>query len=94
MSIQDLLQQTQVLKVPKFQRNYAWDKERVTALWEDLMDTFGMVRNKTAHMPEAEYLLGPVVLVSGKSPGEFLVIDGQQRLSTFTLLFCVARDSN
>ena len=92
MSIQDLLQQTQVLKVPKFQRNYAWDKERVTALWEDLMDTFGMVRNKTAHMPEAEYLLGPVVLVSGKSPGEFLVIDGQQRLSTFTLLFCVARD--
>ena len=48
--------------------------------------------NKTAHMPEAEYLLGPVVLVSGKSPGEFLVIDGQQRLSTFTLLFCVARD--
>lgn len=92
MSIHDLLQAPQVLKVPKFQRNYAWDKEKVTALWTDLMDTFRTVQYKLAHVPEAEYLLGPLVLVSGRNPAEFLVIDGQQRLSTFTLLFCVARD--
>ena len=92
VSIGELLSQRRTLKVPRFQRNYDWDEERVGALWDDMMDNFCLVRDRSDQVPEAQYLLGPVVLVSNQDKNEFFVIDGQQRLSTLTMLFCVARD--
>lgn len=92
VSIQELLQGNATFRVPRFQRNYAWKKDRVDALWSDITENFMLFRDNPDHAPDAEYLLGSVVLVKGNKPAEFFIIDGQQRLSTLTMLFCVARD--
>ena len=76
--------------VPQFQRNYAWTNEMADNLWDDLTDSFQLVKKRN-EAQSAQYLLGPMVLVHDKE-NRYLVIDGQQRLSTITMLFCVARD--
>lgn len=90
--IGSLLSQKQVLKVPRFQRNYDWDEEKVDALWNDMRENFDLVLRQSDLVRDAQYLLGPVVLVSNKNQKEVFVIDGQQRLATLTMLLCVARD--
>lgn len=77
--------------VPKFQRNYAWNKEKAEALWDDLLEGFRNVKNAAYPTQKGQYLLGPIVLVHANE-NKYWVIDGQQRLSTITMLFCVARD--
>ena len=85
ISIGELLQKKQTLKVPRFQRNYDWSTDKVETLWNDMMENFERVRNQSEHMHDSEYLLGPVVLVNNKTQNknqnEYFVIDGQQRLS-------------
>lgn len=77
--------------VPQFQRNYAWTNETADILWTDLTDSFQFVKKSKSETQDAQYLLGPMVLVHDKE-NKYWVIDGQQRLSTITMLFCVARD--
>ncbi len=77
--------------VPKFQRNYAWNKEKAEVLWSDLMDGFQNIKNVPYPTEEGQYLLGPIVLVHDNE-NKYWVIDGQQRLSTITMIFCIARD--
>ena len=91
-SVKDIFQSTVWYKVPKFQRNYSWDSEKIDALWNDLMENFMIVQNSPNNDRDAQYLLGPMVVVRGHGNEEYIVIDGQQRLSTLTMLFCVARD--
>ena len=73
-----------VFEIPVFQRPYAWEKEQVDDLLDDLL--FAMRRD------DAEpYFLGSVVLIKGDSP-DSQVVDGQQRLTTLTMLMCVLRE--
>lgn len=78
--------------VPQFQRNYDWKKENVETLWNDLVDGFCTHKKNEESNPAIDYLLGPIVLVRGDKKNKYLIIDGQQRLSTITMMFCVARD--
>lgn len=78
--------------VPMFQRNYSWDTKTVGELWNDLRENYEIVRDNPEKREEGQYLLGSIVLVRGESPTEVLVVDGQQRLATLTILFCAARD--
>ena len=88
------------LVVPRFQRNYAWDTdENVGYMWNDLLNNFRIYRRgRDTHdiqlTEESQYLLGPIVLVEVKtSTGKkYLVVDGQQRLATLTILLCCIRD--
>jgi hypothetical protein len=75
-----LLKQFEPLAVPLFQRPYSWDKEQWIQLWEDL----------TANL-DGEYLIGGVVLC-GTERDEHQIIDGQQRLTTLTILSAAFRD--
>ena len=62
-------------------------------MWSDILNGFKAIQDGERNSKDAQYLLGPVVLVSHpESFYKFDVIDGQQRLSTLTMLFCVARD--
>jgi hypothetical protein len=63
--------------VPPYQRNYAWDESQFGVFWSDIFKTFSD--------PRSEYLLGSVVINNGRAP-EFVVIDGQQRLTTTAVL--------
>lgn len=87
----ELLNGRERFLVPQFQRNYAWTKDMAGELWRDLIDGFKSVRYKRTETQDGQYLLGPIVLVPDKG-NDYRIIDGQQRLSTITMLFCVARD--
>jgi len=70
-------------QVPLFQRPYSWKKDNWEILWEDLMRIY---RDEI----EGSYFLGSLVTQSipGSADGicPFLIIDGQQRLTTLTII--------
>lgn len=72
--------------IPEYQRPYAWQVEQAGQLLEDLVEA--MDRGD-----DEPYFLGSVVLVKSPSATRAEVIDGQQRLTTLTILLAVLRDS-
>lgn len=67
-------------EVPPFQRDYSWDKEE----WEDLwLDLIGLDE-------EGDHYMGYVVLQETKESKKFLIIDGQQRITTISILIIAA----
>ncbi len=74
--------------VPRFQRPYKWTKEKVTELWEDIVSsmTFDHARGNFSHQ---EYFIGSLVLVGEDKSVDMQIVDGQQRLTTLTILLSV-----
>lgn len=74
--------------IPPFQRNYEWTETQCEDLFNDIVSSFN--KNK-------EHYLGNVVYYIGKNSGatfqEYILIDGQQRITTLLLLLCALRDS-
>jgi uncharacterized protein with ParB-like and HNH nuclease domain len=85
----NLLQGQQHFMIPLFQRTFSWSKENFESLWNDIMEVYEAEEDE-------RHFLGSIVTKSqdatpeGVSP--FLVIDGQQRLTTLTLLLAALRD--
>lgn len=80
-----------VLRIPHYQRPYAWRTENVQELLSDLLAFLGDGSTKVDDL--APYFLGSIVLVKEDSNPEADVIDGQQRLTTLTILLSVLRAS-
>lgn len=75
-------------QMPDYQRPYSWDDEQVDQLWDDIYTAY--TNNKEDKEIDKNYFLGSMILIpNGKA---FDVVDGQQRLTTLTILFCVIRD--
>ena len=74
-------------EIPPYQRPYAWEQDQARELLSDLLGA--MDDDKASG---GVYFLGSIVLI--KSPGAPLsrVVDGQQRLTTLTILLSVLRD--
>ncbi|MGI5136939.1 DUF262 domain-containing protein [Streptomyces sp. CA-106110] len=72
-------------RIPDYQRPYAWDVEQAVQLLSDLEESL----DRSSDEP---YFLGSVVLVKTKGVPKAEVIDGQQRLTTLTILLSVLRD--
>lgn len=69
--------------VPDYQRDYSWTSNQVEVLWTDLIN---------AHKNNSEYFMGTLVIKVDKSSDEkFEIVDGQQRLATFSILFSVIK---
>ena len=64
-------------EVPKFQRDYSWEAEHWDDLWQDIL----LVLNNE----ENEHYMGYLVLQTGDNK-VFTIIDGQQRLTTLSIL--------
>jgi hypothetical protein len=81
--------------VPMFQRLYVWQQTpQWTTLWEDVVEKANL---QLAGMKTNAHYLGALIIegVRPNSPREvkrFLVIDGQQRITTLQLLICAFRD--
>ena len=68
-------------KIPRFQRPYSWDKENIEDFWQDtIVDSGG------------DYFIGSMVLYELGNE-TFGVVDGQQRLTTMTILLAAIRDA-
>jgi hypothetical protein len=77
------------IHVPDWQRSYSWTTEELEAFWHDL-STFD-ARYPGDTITNEEYFLGSIVLVTGGATN--LLLDGQQRLATATILLSVLRDA-
>ncbi len=71
--------------IPDYQRPYSWGAEQALQLVDDLVDAL-------ERAPDEPYFLGSVVLVKDKSQASADVIDGQQRLTTLTILLAILRE--
>ena len=76
-------------EIPDFQRPYAWTTEQVEDLLDDLDYAIG---DGIKIQDKAPYFLGSIVII--KKPQDSLahIVDGQQRITTLTILLCVLRE--
>lgn len=68
-------------QIPRFQRPYSWGKEEVENFWSDI------IGDKTD-----SYFIGSMVVYQTRKP-YFGIVDGQQRLTTITIVLSVIRDA-
>lgn len=85
--IKGILDNKNQFVIPDFQRSFVWTAENVDTLFTDFDEDTNSYTDNLDTLPG--YLLGNIVLISNESnPTRFDVIDGQQRLTTLTLIFC------
>ena len=82
-SVGDIFSVNKKYLVPRFQREYSWTKEEVDEFWEDVVQQIKLVKRKVIN---EEYFIGCIVLVGEDSKQDYLIVDGQQRLTTLTIL--------
>ncbi|MGL5940436.1 MAG: DUF262 domain-containing protein [Waterburya sp.] len=87
--IKKVLSDDFVFNIPNYQRPYAWTTEQTEQLLTDLIDALGDESTDIDKLPP--YFLGNVVLIKPIGKSESEVVDGQQRLTTLTILFAVLR---
>lgn len=90
-SVLELLQSNIKFVIPTYQRPYMWEaKTQCEQLWDDIIDFLETnINNKESdeiNFGADEYFLGSIVVFLNDKK-EYEVIDGQQRLTTLTLLY-------
>lgn len=83
-SLRQLLGNGLLYRVPPFQRDYSWTDEEWDDLWQDILGLF-------AEDGETAHYMGYLVLQSSNNK-QFDIIDGQQRLTTISILILAALD--
>lgn len=81
-NVRNIFDGSNYYQIPDYQRPYSWGDEEIEQLWDDLKSAFDN--------QDESYFLGPVILA--QTPDSLEVIDGQQRLTTLTILLCALRD--
>lgn len=75
-----------VFIIPPFQRNYSWDEEQCSELFDDILNSI------EKHKP---HYIGNIVYYVGENNragfNEFILVDGQQRITSILLLLCALR---
>ncbi len=75
-----------VFIIPPFQRNYSWDENQCAELFDDI---YSSMQKETSHY------IGNIVYYIGEnnsaSFSEFILIDGQQRITSILLLLCALK---
>lgn len=80
-------------QIPLYQRVYSWGNKQLRQLWTDVVE----LERALGDDPKASHFIGSLVLASSPDFGaigvnKFLVVDGQQRLTSLTLLLAALRD--
>lgn len=83
--LNDLFRKQAVYQIPEFQRAYSWEEKHLRDLWTDLKQAIAFDR---------DHHLDQIKLVPNRDvdPTTHQVIDGQQRLTTLSLIICAMRD--
>ncbi|MFZ4434797.1 MAG: DUF262 domain-containing protein, partial [Microthrixaceae bacterium] len=97
-TLQALLGGSKQFRVPLFQRTYTWTDRDHDRLWRDVLAQYELVKSG-AHPggTDSSHFIGSFVLAPAESASAsmptFLVVDGQQRLTTLTLALAAVRDA-
>jgi hypothetical protein len=88
-AIQKIFSDDYVFRIPDYQRPYSWTTEQAQELLDDVL---GFIQSNPGPMNERpSYFLGSIVLIKTPAQPEADVVDGQQRLTTLTLLLSAIR---
>lgn len=85
-TVVEMFSRSFLFRVPLYQRPYSWRVEHSTALLTDLLEA---VREEPDIARCEPYFLGTIVLVKEEGKAEADILDGQQRLTTVTILLSV-----
>jgi uncharacterized protein with ParB-like and HNH nuclease domain len=87
--LQDIIEGTKQYVIPLFQRTYSWTPKEWEVLWKDLVEICEMESPRT-------HFIGSIVNMPTVSVPEgvakYLLIDGQQRLTTIFILLALLRN--
>jgi uncharacterized protein with ParB-like and HNH nuclease domain len=87
--LQDIIEGTKQYVIPLFQRTYSWTSKEWEILWKDLLDLYESDNPRT-------HFIGSIVNMPTVSVPEgvakYLLIDGQQRLTTIFILLTLLRN--
>ncbi|MEV4536245.1 DUF262 domain-containing protein [Asanoa sp. NPDC049518] len=89
-TVRNLLQGERQFAVPLYQRRYSWKRNDLQQLWSDLVQVSGAGGNATHFL--GSLVLAPSPSNTPASVQTWLVVDGQQRLTTLGILLCAIRD--
>ena len=79
-------------KIPLYQRPYSWTTDQAGELLDDLISFIGS--DTTAVVDDlSPYFLGSIVLIKDESRPDAEIVDGQQRLTTLTILLSALRQT-
>jgi uncharacterized protein with ParB-like and HNH nuclease domain len=88
-NLQEIIEGTKQYVVPLFQRPYSWEKTQWKTLWDDIFELY-------EHENPSPHFMGSIVTMQTDSGPEsvpkYLLIDGQQRLTTAFIILAVLRD--
>ena len=83
LTFNEILANGKAYHVPQFQRDYSWERDNWEDLWNDIEET---AQSNSPHY------MGSLVFQSTKGKA-FLIIDGQQRLTTLTIIALAVIDA-
>ncbi len=78
-------------RVPIYQRHYVWNETHWQHIWEDIAEKAKLTLKLTGMEPPVPHFTGVIVTRKNEN-GEVEIVDGQQRLTTFQIIFCAIRD--
>ncbi|MBZ7938823.1 DUF262 domain-containing protein [Campylobacter sp. W0014] len=87
-SIIDIFSSNNIYEIPNYQRPYKWEDEQVEQLFDDIYEAYKNSKNDE----NENYFLGSIVVTKQSNDSYYEVVDGQQRITTLMILFCVLRD--
>jgi uncharacterized protein with ParB-like and HNH nuclease domain len=87
--IQDIIEGTKQYVIPLFQRTYSWTNGEWDILWRDLVDLCE-AENPRTHFIGSMVNMPTISVPEGVS--KYLLIDGQQRLTTIFVILTLLRD--
>ncbi|MEV4053910.1 DUF262 domain-containing HNH endonuclease family protein [Amycolatopsis sp. NPDC049688] len=87
-AVEEIFDDTYQFTIPPYQRPYAWTTEQAGEMFDDLL---AASRAKDSIAESDPYFLGSIVLVKAEKQPLSEVVDGQQRLTTLTILLAVLR---
>lgn len=92
-NLEGILEGKRQYQVPLYQRVYSWGPKQIDQLWDDLIEI--AEARRAGGTPS--HFIGSLVLAASPDNGvvgvhKFLVVDGQQRLTTLSILLAAIRD--
>ncbi|MGQ3380765.1 DUF262 domain-containing protein [Priestia endophytica] len=85
-TIGDILSENNTYRVTRFQREYAWDKDDLQEFWNDI--NLSIQKDETGFLT-SDYFIGSTVMINQENSPKFDIVDGQQRLTTISILISV-----
>lgn len=91
ITIREILSTGRKYFIPRYQREYSWEIKEIKDFYEDLIKC---IKIEAENLKSKEYFFGTIMLIGDmiQPKKELEIVDGQQRLTTFTIFLSALSD--